>query len=298
MIRFAVLLLFSVFLGAGCAKGGDAVPLRFEKTVWRVVGPAELGAEIYAPAEDAGALRRPAIVFFHGGGWIGGKPSQYRHHARYFAERGFVAYTVGYRTRTNARARIPDAIQDARAAMRWVRATAGERGVDPNRVVAAGGSAGAHLALSTALFDEFDDAGAYPGVRAEPDALLLLAPPTETRWEQGWPERWRTKASRMRYDATFRGDGDRVCPVVALGGPLPPTIIFHGDRDITVPIAQSKAFIEQAKALESPEVELVVLPGEHHHFLYDRDSALMDACLADGLEFLEANGISARALPQ
>lgn len=116
-----------------------------------------LAADIFTPVETP-ENPRPAIVFLHGGSWMFGKPSQFHYHAAYLASRyGFFAMSVDYRL--SGEAQFPAALQDAKCAIRWVRSKAKEYNIDPERIVIAGGSAGAHLSsmvLTTAGIPEYE----------------------------------------------------------------------------------------------------------------------------------------------
>src|SRR5205823_3485066 len=115
--------------------------------------------------------KRPVIVFFFGGGWTQGKVEQFEPQAAYLAGRGLVAARADYRV--NSRHGVtPDAcVEDAKSAVRWLRLNAAMLGIDPERVVAAGGSAGGHIAACTTcpgLDAEDEDAK----VSSRPNALV------------------------------------------------------------------------------------------------------------------------------
>lgn len=111
-------------------------------------GAHDLKLDLYLPAGDARAPR-PAIVFVHGGGWRAGVRANFAPMAIRMAERGYVAATISYRL--SPEAPYPAAIHDAKAAVRWVRAHAGEYGIDPGRIAIAGGSAGGQIAALTGV---------------------------------------------------------------------------------------------------------------------------------------------------
>jgi pectinesterase len=111
-------------------------------------GAHDLKLDLYLPAGDSRAPR-PAIVFVHGGGWRAGVRANFGPMAIRMAERGYVAATISYRL--SPEALYPAAILDAKAAVRWVRAHAGEYGIDPGRIAIAGGSAGGQIAALTGV---------------------------------------------------------------------------------------------------------------------------------------------------
>jgi acetyl esterase/lipase len=151
--------------------------------VYAEPGGTKLKAYVFSPGEP-GAAQRSAIVLFHGGGWAMGEPEWAFSRARHFAERGMVAVAAQYRLSDQKEITPREAMADASAAIRWVRAQAGSLGIDPQRVAAYGWSAGAHLAASTAVFDAKTPGD---GASAQPDALVLVSPAVSLgtdRWVQ------------------------------------------------------------------------------------------------------------------
>lgn len=115
------------------------------------LGPLRLDA--YLPRTRA---RRPAVIYVHGGGWTTGRRQWFGPHAplfapagRWFAHRGMAAFSIDYRLAPAER--FPAAVENVEAAVRWVRAHARRLHVDPRRIALLGGSAGANLAVLTAL---------------------------------------------------------------------------------------------------------------------------------------------------
>src|SRR5207244_281730 len=94
--------------------------------------------------------RAPAVVFVHGGGWAGGSPFMHLKHAAQLAADGYVAAAIWYRFVPEVPT-IVGCLEDAKCAVRWMRANAESFGADPNRIAAAGGSAGGQLSAMLAL---------------------------------------------------------------------------------------------------------------------------------------------------
>ncbi len=112
----------------------------------------ELKLLIEKPEAWQATDQRSAIVFFFGGGWVGGTPEQFRKQSQYFASRGLVGIRVEYRTMPKDGKGPPTVCcADAKSAMRYVRSHAAELGIDPQRIAASGGSAGGHLAAFTSM---------------------------------------------------------------------------------------------------------------------------------------------------
>ncbi len=91
----------------------------------------------------------PLVIFIHGGGWVRGSHRGYQPAAIALAKRGFATATVEYRLAGEAM--FPAAIYDVKAAIRWLRAHAGEFHLDPDRFGITGGSAGGNIAVLTAV---------------------------------------------------------------------------------------------------------------------------------------------------
>jgi len=122
--------------------------------------------EVYFPPNhDPAKAKVPAVILFHGGGWGGGTLSQFRTPCHYFASRGLVAATASYQMLSRAdAARLPAGetrkrvcITDAKSAIRWFKQHAGELGVDPQRIVTGGGSAGGHISALATLNPGLND---------------------------------------------------------------------------------------------------------------------------------------------
>jgi len=148
-----------------------------EPIVYKTIDGTELRLYVLKPADWKKSDTRPAIVFCHGGGWTGGTPSQFEEQAKYLAGRGMVCVHVQYRLlKGDAKALPIVCIQDAKSAMRWVRSHAAELGIDPNRIAAADGSAGGHLAAFVGIMDTFDDPKDDLTVWPRANALVLFNP--------------------------------------------------------------------------------------------------------------------------
>lgn len=283
-----VLVLFGCkALGVeGASHQGQAGIGSIERTseVYKTAGAAQLTLEIFTDPKAKADKPRPAIVFFFGGGWNAGTPKQFEAQARYFASRGMVAMTADYRVRSRHRSRVIDSVADARSAIRWVRANAKKLGVDPNRIAAAGGSAGGHLAASAAFISEFDEPSEDKGISASPNALVLFNPALVLAELPGY----QFGSLRGMPDRGFLGaEPSRVSPAHWIKPGGPPTIIFHGEADKTVPYQTAQAFTERMKAAGN-RCTLVGYPGQGHGFF--NSSPWMTRTLVAADEFLGSLG--------
>jgi len=117
--------------------------------IYKQASGDELYLYLFNPeAHDASKDQRPAIVFFFGGGWNGGTPSQFVQHSEYLASRGMVAVVADYRVKSRQNTTAKECVADGKSAVRFLRENAVRLGIDPNRIAAGGGSAGGHVAAA------------------------------------------------------------------------------------------------------------------------------------------------------
>ena len=233
-----------------------------EKLVYKTVAGRNLEMHVFhPPGYDAKKDRRPAFLIIHGGGWTGGEPRKYYPMAKHFAEKGMVTVSLQYRllnakTKTNRGSTVFDCVKDGRSAVRYLRSHAGRLGIDPDKIVVGGGSAGGHVAVGTALFNQINEAGEDASVSCRPDALILLNPVIDT--------------SANGYGQTKIGDRwKELSPVNHVKPGLPPTILFHSTGDQVVPFSGAKLFYQRSVALGN-HTELVVYEGGRHgYFIFD-----------------------------
>jgi acetyl esterase/lipase/lysophospholipase L1-like esterase len=213
---------------------------------FKTVGETELKAWVFRPDGVKPTERRPAVVFFFGGGWKGGTPGQFYQQCRYLASRGIVAITADYRVRRRHKVLAPICLADTKSAIRWVRANGAKLGVDPDRIVASGGSAGGHLAACTGVIDGFDDPADDLSISAVPNAMALYNPAVLLAPIDG---KQQIDAKKLE-DLAERTDGkaSEISPLLHVRRGLPPTIIFHGTADEAVPYWTVERFAREMTA--------------------------------------------------
>ena len=227
-------------------------------------GKERMSLYVFQPADRKPGEARPAAVFFFGGGWTNGSPAQFEPHCRYLASRGMVAVAVDYRVASRHQTKVADAIIDAKSAMRWVRAHTAELGVDPQRIAAGGGSAGGHLAASCALLPGFDESGEPKTADSTPNALLLFNPALALAPLDDDDVKAESPALE-RLVERFGAKPKDVSPAHHVRSGAPPTIIFHGRDDQTVPFASIEAFAKRMKA-SGARCDVAAYAGKGHGF--------------------------------
>jgi acetyl esterase/lipase len=205
----------------------------------------------YPPEFDDSKIY-PALVFFFGGGWIGGTPAHFAHQAGYFAQRGMICFRADYRVQSRHGTTPFESLKDAKSALRFVRAHAADLAVDPERIVASGGSAGGHLAAATALIDGFNEDGEDTAISSVPNALILFNPVMDNG------------PGGYGYDRV--GDAYRFfSPLHNLNRGAPPTILFLGTEDDLIPV-ETAAYYKTVMEKVGSRCELFLYEGEKHGF--------------------------------
>jgi acetyl esterase/lipase len=223
-----------------------------EERVYKSTPQGELKLHIWSPKSDG--KDRPCIVFFFGGGWHSGTYRQFARQSEYLASRGMVAASAEYRIRKVHKTTPDVCVEDAKSAIRWVRAHAKELGIDSSKVIAAGGSAGGHLAAATALLPGFDADGDDLSISAIPNAMVLYNPGTNPSLSGRSVVR-----SKEGKDIT-----KAISPALFLDKKTPPAILFYGTED-TNGLAQGVEYSDKAREL-GLDVELWLASGQPHGF--------------------------------
>ncbi len=229
-----------------------------------------LQLDLYLPA-GAKSAPAPGIVFVHGGGWRAGVRENFAPMAIRMAERGYAAATISYRL--SPEALYPAAVQDARAAVRWMRTHAAEYGIDASRIAIGGGSAGGQIAAlagvtdGLARFDPDDGPGAVSsGVQAivNIDGLSDFTSEAARRYEDD-PARQPSSAGAWfggRYaekEALWR----EASPLFHVNAKTSP-VLFIGSGQARFSVGREEML---ARLRESGVPgRVVVLPGTPHSF--------------------------------
>lgn len=245
--------------------------------VYKRIDTVALKMRVYYPECDMGTeTPSAALIFFHGGGWINRDQEQFAPHAKYFARRGLVCFLVEYRVQSIHHTEPEDALEDARSAVGYIRRHAVRFGISPDKLVAAGGSAGGHLAAATALIKGFDSATDNLETPCEPNALILFNPVLDNS-PAGY--------GYERIGNTYR----QFSPLHNIRQGAPPTIIFHGGKDELVPMETIRFFCSSLNRLGT-NCRLVEYPEAGHGFFNYENRKYYLHTLAGMNDFLVEKG--------
>ena len=210
------------------------------------VGQRALKLDVYKP--DKSGKPVPGLIFIHGGAWKGGNKDIYRIHAARYAQRGYVAVSISYRL--SGEAPFPAAVQDAKCAVRWMRANADKYGVDPNHICVLGGSAGGHLAMMVGYSwddKELEGTGGHQHISSRVQAVVSIYGPSNLDVPfMRQAEAVQQFLANKKYDEApdlYK----KASPISYLGKDDPPTLILHGTLDALVPISQSDKLAERLR---------------------------------------------------
>lgn len=246
-----------------------------QQMTYKTTPDGPLTVDVFAP-EGEQARPRPAILFFHGGGWTGGAPGQFHPFGEALVERGAVVMSFAYRLLRSDNEAPVAAMQDAQDAVRWTLEQADEMGVDPTRLVIGGGSAGGHLALTT-LFAVGDHA--EEPASARPIAVVLFNPVLDV--VEGW------EAGRKRLEQAGVEPRD-FSPAHQIRPGMPATIVFQGDADETTPVMSARTYRDRMLEAGNACV-LVEYEGRGHGFFNaGRSREDFEDVLSRTITFLES----------
>ncbi len=231
--------------------------------VYKTIGDVKLNMYVFLPEDRKPDDRRPAVVFFFGGGWRGGSPTQFQHHCEYLASRGMVAMAADYRVLSRHGTKAVKCVADAKSAVRWIRANAERLGVDPERVAAGGGSAGGHIAACTGTVPGLDEPGEETSISSVPNALVLFNPALVLAPVEGLSPIRPVAVSDL--EERMGADPVAISPYHHVKKGNPPTIIFHGTADTTVPFKTAELF-DKAMDEAGNRCKLVAAEGQKHGF--------------------------------
>jgi acetyl esterase/lipase len=189
----------------------------------------------------------PLIIWIHGGGWQNGSKDGCPPLRNGYTERGYAVASINYRL--SGHAVFPAQIEDCKAAIRWLRAHAGEYGLDSQRFGVWGSSAGGHLVALVGTSGDVQafDVGAHLDQSSRVQAVCDYYGPTDFTAFVTTPG-YESHATANSPEAKLiggavmqnRDKAARANPITYVSEDDPAFLIVHGDKDPTVPINQSQ----------------------------------------------------------
>lgn len=200
----------------------------------------------------------PALVYIHGGSWMHGDKSEAIIFARGMAAQGYLVVSINYRLYPAGR--YPAMIEDAKCAIRSLRANASQYHLDPERIGVVGVSAGGHLAslIGTSDASAGMDVGEYLDQSSRVQAVVAMAPVTDLT--RSFPN---ANIEMMRQVGFGEDNIVQASPITHVTPDDPPFLLIHGERDELVPVEQSQLMYERLMQANVPAQLVIVQNADH-----------------------------------
>ncbi len=275
----ALLATVSLMATVSSVAGGET-----KTEVYATRGDRELTITLHNPQDWSADDARPSIIFFFGGGWNAGSTEQFVTQADYLASRGMVAARADYRVKSRDGVTPDECVRDARSAVRWMKKNARRLGIDPQKLVVSGGSAGGHLAACMMIDNSVDAADDDLTISTTPAAMILFNPVLTF------------EPPPLKERLGDRQDlADKISPTAFLNKNTPPSLILFGSDDQLLTLAEP--YWERAEEL-GVRADRFIADGKGHGFfnrspwqertLIAADAFLVSLGLLEGQATLEA----------
>jgi len=254
-------------------RGSDLLALS-ERVPYKKTPQGELCLYILRPVPAAMAAQKPlpAIIYFTGGGWVNGTPDSMMGNVEWFREQGIIGISADYRVKSRHGTSPVECVKDAKSAIRFVRKNAKQLGIDQNLIIAAGGSAGGHIAAAAVLPGN-DEPDEDTSVSSRPNALVLHNP-----------------VLGLGFREDFFAAHPDCSPILGVGPGWPPTILMNGTADTTTPYAAAEEFVKKMTAAGNV-CELITMQGGQHSCDWPATNPNFRPSLTKMTEFLRKNAI-------
>lgn len=253
--------------------------------VFKTIDTVKLSLRVYHPEHFNWQQTYPVIVFFFGGGWNKRNADQFIPQARYFTNKGMVAILADYRVFNINKTTPFEAVRDAKSAIRYIKVNHARLGIDTNRLVASGGSAGGHLAAACDL-TRLDEAGEDLTISSKPKALVLFNP-VVNNGKGGYAY------------SKFKERYAEISPYHNIVKGAAPTIIFSGTADSVARPAMLQQYQNQMQKFGN-RCDLYLYEGKVHGFyLYGPagDNQVFEDTMDKATKFLISLGIISNPNP-
>ena len=238
--------------------------------VYKHVNGRDLRLDIYSPKSITHPL--PVLLWIFGNRWSRG--SKNRPPPLNFISRGYVIVSIDYRL--SGEAPFPAAIEDCKAAVRWIRANAAPYHFDPDHIGAWGHSAGGHLAAllgTSGGVAELEGAGDNSSFSSRVQAVCDMSGPSDLQQfyeavsnsNEGMAPIARSSIERFLGGSVEQNTAKAIAasPTTYVSKDDPPFLIIHGENDMTIPVNQSQVLAQKLKAA-GVQVTLIVAEGRGH----------------------------------
>jgi acetyl esterase/lipase len=281
-----VLGLVSVKGKAETIATGDTITLRtlmqdpnpMQEMVYKRTKDTTLKIYFTKPADAKPGKKYPAVIWIHGGGWTAGDAKGFFPHARYYALRGAVGFSIEYRLIKFGGSGMAECLEDCKSAIRFIRAHAKELNIDPDQIIVLGDSAGGHLAGALGTIDGFDDPADNLGISAKVSAMVLYNPCVDMTVYPLMKNAIANQVPNIKTldSASITSEQWELArtfsPINHIKAGQPHCLIMHGLNDKVIPYEQSVRFKDAMKKAGN-DCQVILLPNTRHAFVVPNYSA-------------------------
>ncbi len=247
-----------------------------KQLLYKKIDSTQLYLTLYPSELNEPTKTSPALVFFFGGGWTSGTIKQFEPQAIYFSKRGITCFLVDYRVKERQNTTPFEAVKDAKSAIRYIREHASELKIDPSKIIAAGGSAGGHLAAATALISDYYESTDNLSISCKPNVLVLFNPVFDN--------------GPGGYGYERIGDAYKnFSPLHNIKSSAPPTIVFLGENDHLVAVETAKYYKKVMENVKS-RCDLFLYEGQGHGFFNYKNFEYYKKTVLETDTFLQSLG--------
>lgn len=243
---------------------------------YKSIEGTDLKIHIFHPDNHSFSNKHPALLFFHGGGFRRGSPTQGYELSEIFNPKGVAVISVQYRLVEDGRT-LDQIVADAKSSVRFVRTHAHHLGIDPDRIAVSGHSSGAYLAYAGGAINAFDETNEESKISSTANAMLL--------WSMGAERAERNTAALVSKGNTIAD----YQPAKYVTDSLPPSIFIHGDVDDLIQYKPTRAF-QQTIANAGNQTSFHLVEGADHFFRNpDQKQEVYDVMLGflDSIGYIE-----------
>jgi acetyl esterase len=242
--------------------------------IYKQIDTIQLHLAIQYPTNLDVTKDYPTIIFFHGGGWVNGTKNQFASQAKHYSQLGFVTVLADYRLKNSHKTTPFESLKDAKTAIRYLRKNAKNLQIDASNVIAAGGSAGGHLAAACFTNEDINESTDDLKISCKPNVLILFNPVIDN--------------SKEGYG--FERIGEKYIdfsPLHNIKKGFPAAIFMLGTNDNLIPVTTAQNFKAKIEAVGG-RCDLKLYEGENHGFF--NKSPFLEQTIADTDKFLKSLG--------
>ncbi len=234
---------------------------------YKQIDGADLNLWVFNPPKHNLSSPKPVIIFFFGGGFRKGTPKQFVKHCEYLSARGMVSIVADYRVSSRHKVNPTHCLKDAKSAIRWVRNNSKKLGINPNKIVSSGGSAGGFLAAATGTIPNFEEKNESIEISSKPNLMILFNPGLIMAPTKGY----KFIEGIEKIMKLLKVDPKDFSPYHLISEKTPATLIFNGDADKTINPQGVILFNSKMKNFGN-FCRLYMYKGEDHGFFnYERN---------------------------